>query len=136
MQHHTTRKLRRAPHGPRLGLTLLEVTLAMGVLSVLLMGITAGFSIDLGSLGRAKRLTAGTALLQTVVEDLSAQSYDNLLALNGDQFFDGADADSSEYSVTLATFEADVDLLQVRAVLTDLDTGRELGRIVTQRSRR
>lgn len=118
----------------RVGLTLLEVTLAMAVVSVVLLGAAAAFSGNLRAVDQATRMTSGTVLLETVLEDLSAQSFEATLALNGNQFFDGPDAASSEFGVDLTVFQAEVDLLQIRAVLTDLQTGREVGRVTTLRS--
>ncbi len=116
------------------GMTLLEVSLSMSIVAVVLLGTAAAFSSNLFVVDQAKRMTGGTLLLETVMEDLSAQNFGNLLVMNGNQFFDGADAASSEYSVDLTVFQAQVNLLQVNAVLTDLRTGREVGRVTSLRS--
>ena len=117
------------------GFTLLEVVISSAVLAIALMAATAAFSSNLVATEEAKRLTNGSIFLSTVTEDVLAQDFDNLLALNGNQIVDGGNLDVSEYSVDLTVFLAGLDLIQVQAVLTDLQTGREIGRLGTLRRR-
>jgi len=117
------------------GFTLLEVVVSSVVLAVALMTATAAFSSNLIAAEEAKRLTAGGIFLETVTEDVLAQDFDNLLALNGNTIFDGGNLAGSEYSVDLIVFLAGIDLIQIQAVLNDLQSGHEIGRIGTLRRR-
>ena len=117
------------------GFTLLEVVVSSAVLAVSLMAATAAFSSNLIATEEAKRLTNGSLFLSTVTEDVLAQDFDNLLALNGNQIIDGGNLAVSEYSVNLTVFLVGIDLIQVQARLTDLQTGREIGRLGTLRRR-
>jgi len=99
------------------------------------MTATAAFSSNLIATEEAKRLTDGGLFLETVTEDVLAQDFDNLLALNGNQILDGANLASSEYRVDLTVFLAGIDLIQIQAVLTDLQSDHEIGRMGTLRRR-
>jgi hypothetical protein len=91
---------------------------------------------NLNSARTAQRTSRATLFLETVMEDLSAQSYDALQAFDGNRIFDGSDEAHSNYSVNLTVFQAGVGLLQVRALLTDLRNDREIGRLTTYRCAR
>jgi prepilin-type N-terminal cleavage/methylation domain-containing protein len=123
------------PGRTRAGFTLLEVVISSAILSVSLLAATAAFSSNRLAVNQAKRLTTGTIFLETVMEDVTAQDYDNLLALNGNRILDGPALARSEFAVDLTVFNTAVDLIQVTAALTDLDSGRELGRVATMRRR-
>lgn len=120
----------------RLGLTLVEVSVAMVVVVTFMISTAYAFSGTLGGMHRARSLTDATAFLESVMENVAAQGYDNLLAMNGNVFFDGEDEDDSRYSATLTAFQAQVDLIQVRVRLTDLATGQIPATVTTLRSRR
>lgn len=122
-------------NGKQAGFTLLEVVISSVVLSIALMAASAAFSSDLIATEKAKRITTGAVFLNTVTEDVLAQDFDNLLALNGNQIFDGATLAASEYRVDLTVFLADLDLMQVQAALIDLQSNRELGRVGALRRR-
>lgn len=127
-------KIRRSVNR-RSGFTLLEVVVSSVVLAIALMTATAAFSSNLIATEEAKRLTDGGLFLETVTEDVLAQDFDNLLALNGNQILDGANLASSEYRVDLTVFLAGIDLIQIQAVLTDLQSDHEIGRMGTLRRR-
>ena len=116
------------------GLSMLEVALGVAVGAVLLLATTMSFTGNIRSTFGARERTNGTLFLETVLEDLSGQPFDNLLSLNGSQVFDETDALDSRFAVRLTVFPAEVNLVQVRADLTDLRTGREVARITTLRS--
>jgi type II secretory pathway pseudopilin PulG len=117
-------------------MTLLEVTIALALVVMLLVSTSAAFSSSVTAVHRARRVARATLFLETVMEDVKAQAYDDLLALDGSQFFDGPDPATANCSVTLTVFVAQVDLLQVRARLVDTRTGEVIGDVVTLRSDR
>lgn len=137
MSVHSARSApsRRATRWRR-GLTLVEVSIASTIVTTVLLASAMGFGASLKTVDRAKSLSRGVVYAETFLEDLSALDYDAVLALNGNQFFDQTTAAESKFGIALAVFEAELDLVQVRARLTDLDTGEVLGTLTTQRSRR
>lgn len=120
----------------RTGLTLLEVTIAIAITATVLMASGAAFGTNVKTVVSAQRTSRAMVFFGTVMEDLSAQPYTALLAFNGNRIYDGASAAKSNYAIDLSIFLASVDLLQVRALLTDLRTNRELARATTLRTRR
>lgn len=122
--------------GRRSGFTLVEVAISAVVVAFLAMAAATAFTGNLRSVEDAGRITAGSIFLETVMEDLSAQPYDNLLVLNGNRFYDVIDANDSNYEVALTVFQSANRLLQLEAVMTDLRTGRALGAVTTARADR
>lgn len=120
----------------RAGLTVLEVAVALGVASTMFMALAAAFTTSLQATSRAERMTDGAMFFETVMTDVGAQPYDNLLSLNGNQVFEGTNAGDSEFVVGLTVFSPELGLIQIDAVMTDLDTGRVSGRLSTWRSQR
>ena len=120
----------------RTGLTLLEVTIAMSVVTMVLLGSAGAFSSSLSAVGRAKDLNGAAVFLEMVMEDLSAQNYADLLAFNGNTIYDHTNTSDSEHTVTLSVFLSQVDLIQIDAVARDVDTGKVVGSVTTLRSRR
>lgn len=118
------------------GLTLVEVCVSTIVLAVLFLGLAMTIRTNLFAVGSAERMARATLFLETTMESLSAQPFDNLLVMNGDRLFDAADEGASNYAADLAVFPAAVDMLQLRVVLSDLQRGREIARVTTFRSRR
>lgn len=117
----------------RSGFTLLEVVLTASFLAVLLLASSAAFASNLRAVEEAERLTGGALFLETVMEDLQAQSAANLLVMNGNQIFDRETLAASSYVVDLTTFQAGADLVQATAVLTSAETNAELGRATVLR---
>lgn len=120
----------------RAGVSVLEITVALTIATTVLAASAGAFLSNLAAARSAQRTSRGAVFLQTVMQDLSAQSYDALPAFNGNHIFDRVDEARSNYSVTLTVFQAAVGLEQVQAVLTDLRTDTEIGKIVTFRSQR
>ena len=120
----------------RSGFTLIEVTIAMVIVSTVLMASAGAFTSSLTATDQARRTTQAAIFLETAMEDISAQRYTNLLSLNGNQIFDHTNANDSNYSITLTVFLGEVDLLQVQAVVTDLRANNAMGRLTMLRSRR
>lgn len=127
---------RRPREGVRSGMTLLEVTIAMSIVAVVMLAAAAGFARNLSAVEQARTTTDAAIFLDSVVENVEAQPYDDLLSLNGNRIFSGTGAADSRYAVDLAVFLADVDLLQIGAVLVELPSERQLGRVTWQRTRR
>lgn len=126
----------RAGKRSRSGLSIVEVTIALAVVGTVLAGVSGAFLSNFSAMRTAEGLSSGTIFLETVLENLSLQEYDDLLAFHGNTLFDGADQARSSYGVELTVFESEVGLMQIGAVLRDLGTGRELGRVTTLRSTR
>ena len=117
----------------RSGFTLLEVTLTATFLAVMLLASSAAFAANLRAVETAERLTGGALFMETVMEDVWAQDYANLLALNGNRILDDVDLASSNFAADLTVFQAGADRIQIRCVLTDLVTNEELGRVTSVR---
>ena len=116
------------------GLTLIEVMFAIVVVSILMLATTAAFTSTMKGMRHADATTRASIFLQSTMEDLSAQSYAALLAMNGNTFYDdGVEADSN-YEIDLAVFQSAVGLLQVSVSLSVVGDDRELARITTLRS--
>lgn len=118
------------------GLSLVEVTIALAILFTGLMATAQSLASSVRVVNDAKRMNSAAVFLETVMEDVAAQPYANLLALDGNDITDGDDDDSSNYSAELTVFQAAVDLIQIEAVLTDTRADREIGRVTTLRARR
>ncbi|MEZ6014252.1 MAG: prepilin-type N-terminal cleavage/methylation domain-containing protein [Planctomycetota bacterium] len=127
---------RRGAERAQAGLTLIEVMIASVVVTILILGAAAAFSETVGGANAARRMTSGVLYLETISENISAQPAANLLALDGNQLFDGTDATNSQYRVDVTVFEAETQLAQVELALFDLATNRQLGTVVTQRTLR
>lgn len=117
-------------------MTLIEVSVSIVILGAVLLASASAFSSTLKATGQAHRTQGAAVFLESTMENISAQAYANLLSLDGNQLFENNNAGDSNYSVDLDVWLTAVDLLQVRAVLTDLRTGRVLARVTTLRSRR
>lgn len=115
---------------------MLEVTIALTIVSTLLMASAGAFLSSISAVNAAQRRSVATVFLATVMEDLSAQTYADLPTFNGNRIYDKPTAAASNYAVDLTVFLTAVDLQQVQAVLTDLRTNREVGRLTTLRARR
>ena len=123
------------PAGAR-GITILEVTIAVAVVTTVLMASAGAFVTSLSSVESAQRRTRATVFLETVMENITAQPYDNLSSFNGNHLYDNTSASNSNYSVDVTVFTAALDLQEVQAVLRDLRTDTEITRVTTLRSRR
>jgi len=120
----------------RLGFTVLEVTVALLIVSTVLVSLTGAFLTSSQPVPTANDSSRGTVFLQSVMEDLAAQPYEALPTFNGNRIFDMDTWPRSNWSVNLAVFPAGVDLEQVDASLVELHTGRVIADLSTLRSRR
>ncbi len=125
---------RRVSASSQAGVSLVEIMIAVGVTTVLLMATASTFFGNMKSVGQARSLSSATLFLETVREDLLAQPYSNLQAMNGNSFFDNGAANGSRFRADLTVFQTGIGLLQVRISLIDLQTDAEIGRLVTVRS--
>ena len=98
--------------------------------------VAMGMGASLKAVNSARRVTGGSQYLASVMQNLAAQPYANLLAMNGNQLFDQATLADSNFTVDIVAFETEIDLLQLEATLNDRRTGRELGTITTLRTKR
>jgi Tfp pilus assembly protein PilV len=118
------------------GLTVLEVTIAFTIVSTVLLASAGAFTSTINATRSAQSRSRGTVFLDTVMEDMSAQSYSGLLAFNGNKVYDGPTVARSNYSVDITSFLGAVDLIQVQGVLKELRTNREIGRVTSLRTNR
>ncbi len=127
-------------HGRRLrgtaGLSLLEVTIAMSVMMTILLASAGAFGSSISAVNSARRTSRASLFLETVMEDISAQDYDDLLTFNGNHVYDKATSAVSDFEVQLSVTQTAVGLRRVDAVLTDLRNNHELGHVATLRSQR
>lgn len=129
-------RLRRRVSSNKAGLTVIEVSISMMIVATFMLASAGAFTSSIKSTEFSRRTTSAAVFLETTMEDVSAQAYPNLLTLNGNQIFDVTDANDSNYRVDLTVFTVELNLIQVRAVVTDLQRGREVGRLSAQRSDR
>lgn len=120
----------------RSGMSLVEVIVALAVVTAALVTSVGAFSRNVASVESARNTSRAAAFLESVMENVAAQDFDALSAFDGDRVHEGETAQSSQHAVDLTVFTAGVDLVQIRAVLVELNTGREIGRATTLRSRR
>ena len=90
----------------------------MTVATVALLASAGAFASSIDNVEASKRLTEAAVFAETVLEDLTAQEYTNLLSLDGNEFFDAADEASSNYRAELTVFQAAVGLRQIRLPIT------------------
>ncbi|MBI5361891.1 MAG: hypothetical protein HZA53_01850 [Planctomycetes bacterium] len=117
----------------RTGITVLEVTISIAILSMFLLGSAAAYVGVLRGAKDARRTSRAGVYLASVMEDLAAEPYDNLAGLNGSTFHDQPTVQGSAFVVELSVFPAAVNLLQLRAIVKDPNSNRELARVVTLR---
>lgn len=131
-----TRLVSRARRTSRAGLSIVEVTIALAIVTTVLSASSGALLTNFAAVRTADGLSSGSLFMETVLEDLSAQPYEDLLTFDGNRVFDQETEERSRFAVTLSIFESEVGLLQISALLTDLRRDRELGRVVTFRSSR
>ncbi len=115
-------------------MSLVEVMIAAGIATVLLMATAATFFGNMQAVGTAKSITSGTIFLESVQENLAAQPYQNLLALNANTIFDDGVEATSQYRADITSFQSGIGIIQISVSLVDLRSDVVLGRLVTIRS--
>jgi len=118
------------------GNALIEVSMAMVLLAVSLTAAAGVLGSSLSTSSKSRQLNRGARFLEEVMSSVEAQSYDALLAMNGNTFFDGATAGQSMHRIELASAQASAGLIQVVLVLRNQTSGAELARVATMRSQR
>jgi Tfp pilus assembly protein PilV len=118
------------------GSSMSEALLAMVIVSIALAGVAGVLGSNLKVNAHSQDLTSGARSLREVLASVDAQTYDALLAMNGNTFYDTRAAGNARFRVELTTAVAAVDMISIAAVLKDQRTGRELSRVASFRSRR
>ena len=116
----------------RRGLTLLEVAVALLVAAAMLFALMR----PAPGAPPGKDPSAGTGLVHRVMLDVAGQPYDALATMNGRRILDRDAPQRASWAVDLAVFQAGVDLVQVDATLTELESGQAVAQLCTLRSRR
>ena len=127
---------RSSRRSSRRGFTVLEVAIALLIVSTVLVALTGAFLSTAQAVQSAKGVSRATVFLESVMEGLAKQPYDALPSFHGNRIFNRDTQQASNWSVDLAVFPAAIDLQQVDATLVDLRSGRVLGQLCTLRSRR
>ncbi len=73
--------------------------------------------------------------LVATVEDYRSRSWDEVVALQGDVHRVHGQAGDGHYGIDLRISQQRLDLIEIRAVLRDTDTGGRVDEIVTYRGR-
>lgn len=118
------------------GASFLEVLLAMVLVAIALASVAGSIGSNLKANARSQTITHGSRFLQEVLASIDMQTYDALLTMNGNIFYDTGVASSARLRVDYTAATIAVDLIEVTAVLRDQRTGRELTRVGLLRSRR
>jgi len=69
--------------GPRNGFSLVEVTIAIGIMAVALVPVVSLLPIGLDSYRKAVEISVGTQIVQRVVSDLQHADFDTITSTNG-----------------------------------------------------
>jgi Tfp pilus assembly protein PilV len=118
------------------GSSMIEALLAMVIVSIALAGVAGVLGSNLKVNAHSQDLTTGSRFLQEVLASVDAQTYDALLAMNGNTFYDTGAAGNARFRVELTTAVSAVDMISIAAVLKDQRSGRELSRVASFRSKR
>lgn len=117
-------------------MTLIEVSISSVIVVILLLASSMAFVGNMKTAGQAQSLTGSGIFLETVMEDITAVDYANLLVLDGNQIFENNDATDSSFRVDLDVSLLEVDLVSITAVLRELPSDRQLIRLTSLRCRR
>lgn len=101
------------------GFTLVEVAIAAAVLTIGLIGFATTLGANSTALGQARELTSAAHFLEEVRDSISAQSYDNLDALNGNILYSQADPKQARFRVHLTVAQALASMKRIRLVMRD-----------------
>jgi Tfp pilus assembly protein PilV len=118
------------------GLSVIEVVIAISIVSTVLMATAGALVSSIHATHDAQRIGQAAVFLETVMQDLAAQSYEDVTAFNGNHVLDGESITSSSFAADVTVFNASVGLRQVEVVVTDLRTNAIVGRAATLRAKR
>ncbi|MEM7203976.1 MAG: hypothetical protein AAF628_27190 [Planctomycetota bacterium] len=118
------------------GFAFLETLTSAVLLALVVLAVAGAFGTNLEATQQANRTSTATRFLEESMASIDAQSFDNLLVLNGNVLYEHTDPAAARFSITLTVTESAVDLIQVTAVLRDRRANRELARLTTLRSDR
>lgn len=108
----------------------------MAVVMTVMLGAAGAFGSSVRAVSAARKTTRASVFLETVMEDLSAQAYGDLQAFDGNRLYEGTNQATSAFAVDLSVTQVAVGLRRVDAIITDLQTGRELGHVASLRAER
>ncbi|MBK7875837.1 MAG: hypothetical protein IPJ77_08805 [Planctomycetes bacterium] len=100
-------------------MSVLEVAIAIAIVSAILLGSASAFLGAMRGTREARSTSRAGVYLASVMEDLAARPYADLLAMDGAQLYEQGTAARSDYLVDLSVFPAAVDLLQMRAIVRE-----------------
>ena len=95
-------------------------------------GMMGSRYMDVESLKRSSKVDQ---LLARALDGISAYSFDAISEMDGHSILEKPTAEDSDYRVDLAVTPSSDGLLQIRAILLDNRTSREVMRVVTWRGR-
>lgn len=126
-----------APRGrTQSGFTTVEALIGALILTVSFLAVAGAFSTNLIGVGRAKSTQMAAAFLDATLDSVRGQSYDAVLAMNGNTFYDQLPAARSRFHTRLVVSTASPNLLQIDATLVDAKSGGIMTRVTTYRSKR
>jgi Tfp pilus assembly protein PilV len=118
------------------GNLLIEVALAMVLLSVSLTAVASVLGSSLKASTQSKQLNHGARFLEAVLSSLDEQSNAALLAMNGNVFYERGTAAQSAHRIDLAATRSGIDGVDVVIVMRRHPTGEEVARVGTYRASR
>lgn len=118
------------------GFTTVEALIGAMILTVSFLAVAGAFSTNVIGVGRAKATQMAAAFLDATLDNLRGQTYDAVLAMNGNTFYDQLPVARSRFQTHLVVWTSSPNLLQIDATLTDTKSGGTLTRVTAFRSKR
>jgi len=118
------------------GFNLQEAAVGTVMLAFTFLAMAGAFSSNIQSMSTAKAYGQAAVFLDETLASLEGQSYDAVIAMNGNQFFNHEFADDARFRIELTVTPSAVDLLTVRGICVDQIKDEVLMRAVTYKSRR
>ena len=118
------------------GFNMQEAAMGTVMLAFTFLAMAGAFSSNIQSIGQAKMYGDAALFMDETLSSLEGQSYDAVLAMNGNSFFNHEVPETARFRIDLSVSPSAVDLLTLRGVLTDQIHDRELLRAITYKSRR
>lgn len=124
-----SRRLGRTPTAARAGLTVVELTIASGIVAVLMLASAAAMGEGMEASALSRQLSAGALFLETVEEDLASIETENLPAMNGQVVYSTDALAESPFRCEITVFQAATDLYQVELALVEQRTARTIATV-------